>query len=533
MAHPRSSARAGVESTLPSGRRRRWAQVHRPLGVRPKAVRGRKRRYECAGGHLDTDVISAPRHDPRALGAVPAAASADGLDLGLNGCPAGTDRAPVCALARQGLRPDPARWTLQKLTVARRSSRQRAFHGSRRGPSTQAAYPRQFGDDAASACSIRRCALRANGSAVLLSLMSVSILFYPPGWRRHAPAGRERRRQGLGASLPTLVDRQPPRCGGGKAIGRFRFRHAHRPRREVASTTCTSTPMTVVGTSRFPSSSPRLRHTDAAVGTCGAQRARPPVRPRWRPQQLVTRRSRPVRVVLSQGSRPGAHHDLAAAPRLQGRRPRRRTPRRCAPRRSGGPRPRAAGWRARPPRARAGRVMSSWKGTPRGRTGTRRRRARSGAQAVRRWPAHVVDRRAPWAGAARASGTQQHRSTIGYPGSGCSAPLRVPSASIRPRDAVPSPPAGGRCAAPTSRIGAASNRTAQVTVSREQAPRCSPRRSQICASRTMTSAPRQFAIAGNSSLDPESATSGWCPRRRRSRTEQQQTSSGPSQCRTV
>ena len=221
-----------------------------PLGVRPKPSVDAERRYgHHRGTCFDTDVISAPRHDRHsrrsrarrhACGRLGRRSQSRAERLS-----GPDDRAPVRALARQlQLRPRSGRHVrgrdgrLEADGWREGRRRQRVVRGSRRGREVRAvAAVRQLGDDAPG---VRR---RARSDDALLrgerrrSAVAHERLdpVLPAEWRRHhAPAGRERRRQGLGAVAAHARHRQPPRCAERRqGDGRLPL-HARRAWREVA-----------------------------------------------------------------------------------------------------------------------------------------------------------------------------------------------------------------------------------------------------------------------------------------------------------
>ena len=157
-----------------------------------------------------------------ALAAVPAAASADGLNVGLNGCPAQTTRHPFArwldgsnyVLAPGGtFEGSLDGWKLTGGAKVVAGSEPFAAHGA--GEKNALSLPSGSSATTPQVCvgvldpTMRFFAANDGG---LLSLMSISILYYPPGGgRHHAAAGRERRRQGLGAVTADARHREPPR----------------------------------------------------------------------------------------------------------------------------------------------------------------------------------------------------------------------------------------------------------------------------------------------------------------------------------
>jgi hypothetical protein len=170
-----------------------------------------------------------------ALAAVPASASADGISLGLNGCPAQTIEHPFARWLDQGnyvLAPGGtfegslAGWKLTGGAKVVAGSETFAAHGA--GEKLALSLPSGSSATTPQVCvgvldpTMRYFAANDGG---LLSLMSVSILFYPPtGGVLTLPLGVNIGGKAWAPSLPTLITANLLGVlNGGKATVAFRF----------------------------------------------------------------------------------------------------------------------------------------------------------------------------------------------------------------------------------------------------------------------------------------------------------------------
>ena len=206
------------------------------------------------GGHAyDRDVIAAPRAyrallAALALGAMPAAASADGLSLGLERLPGPDDRAPVRALARRRqLRARPGRHVRGldgRLEADRwREGRRPAASRSRfTEPVRSNALSLPSGSSATTppmCVAVLDPTMRyfAANDGGLLSLLRVEIIYHPPGGGDDHAAARHQRAGGK-AWAPSLPGRRRGRtCSACSTAGRPPVAVpllAGRARREVA-----------------------------------------------------------------------------------------------------------------------------------------------------------------------------------------------------------------------------------------------------------------------------------------------------------
>jgi hypothetical protein len=170
-----------------------------------------------------------------ALGAMPAAASADGLNLGLNGCPdqkiehpfaRWLDNSNYVLMPGGTFEGSLSGWTLKGGAKVVSGSESFAAHG----PGEKYALSLPSGSSATTpqVCvgvldpTMRYFAANDGG---LLSLMSVSILFYPPGGGVITlPLGVNVGGKAWAPSLPTLVTANLLGVlNGGKATVAFRF----------------------------------------------------------------------------------------------------------------------------------------------------------------------------------------------------------------------------------------------------------------------------------------------------------------------
>jgi hypothetical protein len=170
-----------------------------------------------------------------ALAAVPAAASADGLNLGLNGCPAQTiehpfsrwlDNSNYVLMPGGTFEGSLSGWTLKGGAKVVAGSESFAAHGA--GEKYALSLPSGSSATTPQMCvgvldpTMRYFAANDGG---LLSLMSVSILYYPPaGGVITLPLGVNVGAKAWAPSLPTLVTANLLGVlSGGKAMVAFRF----------------------------------------------------------------------------------------------------------------------------------------------------------------------------------------------------------------------------------------------------------------------------------------------------------------------
>jgi hypothetical protein len=170
-----------------------------------------------------------------ALGAMPAAASADGLNLGLDGCPAQTiehpfarwlDNSNYVLMPGGTFEGSLSGWTLKGGAKVVAGSESFAAHGA--GEKYALSLPSGSSATTPQVCvgvldpTMRYFAANDGG---LLSLMSVSILYYPPGGGVITlPLGVNVGAKAWAPSLPTLVTANLLGVlSGGKATVAFRF----------------------------------------------------------------------------------------------------------------------------------------------------------------------------------------------------------------------------------------------------------------------------------------------------------------------
>jgi hypothetical protein len=170
-----------------------------------------------------------------ALAAVPASASADGISVGLNGCPAQTIEHPFARFLDGGnyvLAPGGtfegslAGWKLTGGAKVVAGSETFAAHGA--GEKSALSLPSGSSATTPQVCvgvldpTMRYFAANDGG---LLSLMSVSILYYPPGGGvLTLPQGVNIGGKAWAPSLPTLITANLLGVlNGGKATVAFRF----------------------------------------------------------------------------------------------------------------------------------------------------------------------------------------------------------------------------------------------------------------------------------------------------------------------
>ncbi len=189
-----------------------------------------------------------------ALAAVPAAASADGISIGLNGCAAQTVEHPFASWGDNSnyvLAPGGTfegsldGWKLTGGAKVVSGSEPFAAHGA--GEDLALSLPSGSSATTPQVCvgvldpTMRYFAANDGG---LLSLMSVQILFYPPGGGVISlPLGVNARRQGLGAVVAHAHHRQPPRrAERRRGDGRLPLHARSDSARSGGSTTSTSIP---------------------------------------------------------------------------------------------------------------------------------------------------------------------------------------------------------------------------------------------------------------------------------------------------
>ena len=459
--------------------------------------------------------------------AMPAAASADGLNIGLNGCPARPTEHPFARWLDSGnyvLAPGGTfegslgGWKLTGGAKVVSGSESFAVHGA--GEKHALSLPvGQLGDDAADvrrASSIRRMRYFAANDGGLLSLLTRPDPLLPAGRRRAsrsrsastsaARRGRRRCRRSSPRTCSALLN-------GGQAQRRVPL-HADRARREVADrrrlrrSPCQ--PLDSSGCAnavrRWPSAARRAaragpprcgparvprRRAGRRSGPARRRRSAAPARPRRAP--TTSRRRRACRSKASPpNARAGAaaaevaHHDLGVQHR----------------RHAGGVRAQAQVQvlveqeRAGVERAQAAQQRRS---APRGRRRSPSRRAAA--------------RRARWGCGQRARGQHARaRAPPGRPGSGCALRCSAPSASSSRGTSSASPPAARaaeRGEPGVEQLAVGVEQDGHVVARRARRRRCWPPRSPGCRRARSTSAPAARASAGPSSREPESTTTSW------------------------